>query len=143
MNDEIIPKDTRTRAQKIGDSPTRGKGGGRSLVLTGVGGTVHKPKTLNTASKAKRNAARDLALDYAEMAILAAVDMMKTAQSEQSKIAAIRLICEYGLGRPTVVHVDEDGNTLMPNLIIISGEAAVQTVITTDYEITEPEPDPE
>jgi len=137
MNDAKPPKDTRTRAQKIGDSPKRIRGSDKALVLTGVGGSVHKPQPLTAASRAKRHQAKDLALDYAEMAILAAVDMMKTSHSEQAKIAAIRLIIEYGLGKPTVVHVDEDGNTLMPNLIIISGEAAIQTVITSDYEITE------
>lgn len=130
-----FPIDTRTKAQKIGDAPSRANTKTKALVLTG-GGT---PKTrLSTASTAKRNSARDLALDYAESAILAAVDMMKTAQSEQSKIAAIRLLVEYGLGKPTVVHTDQDGNTLMPNLIIISGDTAVQT-ITTEYAITENE----
>lgn len=130
-----LPRDSRTKAQKIGDAPSKQvKSKNNPLVLTGLGGKVAKTAPLNAASKAKRNQARDLALDYAESAILAAVDIMKTAQSEQAKVAAIRLIVEYGLGKPSTVHVDQDGNQLLPNLIIMTGNTA--PMITTQYSIS-------
>lgn len=133
--DNIFPIDKRTKAQKIGDAPSRAITKTKALLLQNG---APRAARLTAASRTKRNSARDLALDYAEMAILAAVDMMKTTQSDQSKIAAIRLLIECGLGKAAVVHTDQDGNQLMPQLIIISGDTAVQT-ITTDYEIAEDE----
>lgn len=135
MEDDTL-KDTRTHAQKIGDTPSAGKTKQNALDLNGLTGAIIKRPPLNAAAKAKRNAARDLALDYAEMAILAAVETIKN-ETGVVRMQAVRFIAEYSLGKPTTVHTDQDGNSLLPNLIIVTGNQSNLPTITAQYSITE------
>lgn len=127
--------DTRTRAEKLGELPQQ-----RTKLVSLP--TFKNPK-VDAAMKAKRLKARTLALDYTEMAILAAVQVMQESQSETAKISAIRILMEYGLGKPTTVHTDADGAPLLPNLVIISGVGSDQVQTITSNLITDQDEDEE
>jgi hypothetical protein len=140
MTDIDELKDSRTKAQKIGDVPANAK---RITVINGSAPKPTKHQTTTLANRAKRHQVRDLALDYAEWALLEAVNIGKTCTSPSARIDALKLVLNYALGRPSTVHVDIEGQQLLPNLIIISGDGQGQTIEVpaqyTPYEETSDE----
>lgn len=127
-HDDLI--DTRTRAEKIGDiMPKRLPPSKSVTMLSTTPATPSQALQMSIERKMKRHAARDLALDYAEWAILALVDTAKTTKNEPAKVECLKHILNYALGRPSTVHVDKDAEQVIPNFTIVFGDNIQQIEI--------------
>jgi hypothetical protein len=130
-SDELI-NDTRTRAEKIGDIPVKFK----------VIQPIVKPKTDSAMkARAKRNAARELALDYSQWAIHQLRDEAENSQSASARIDALKQLLNFGLGKPATVHVDVEGHQITPNFTISFGEQPA--TIQANYQVIDESDDGE
>ena len=125
-----MPVDTRTRAQKIGEPEDSGP-------IRPIRHTVAQLTALEKAEKAFRASARHIFAEKAEELTHALIQIATDpTEKTNSRLEALKLCLQFALGRPSTVHVNEDGAPATPIFNIKIGENANSnnTAISAKFE---------
>lgn len=118
---ELPPEDGRSRSEMMGEVVVPRNGNAR-VALGRMNKNPERIPNFNQTEKALRVQARRLALDYSAASVINIYDMSLNAKDEKTRLLAARTILEWGIGKPSTIHISTENGPIIPNLTIVLGD---------------------